>query len=1546
MFKINGFSHVVFSIMFILAAGYGQAQQNNKPVAVTPQSPPYNPFIPYRFNGGDRVNYTRTREACTPITDPDIFENAGNKDVKETTEYFDGLGRPIQTVNRQATINGFDWVTPVNYNEYGLEEFKFQPYASGRTNGLFKMDPYFEHAVYMSSEYLDEQSYYTHVLHEHNQNKEIVGVLHPGNSWGGSNRGINYVHSYNTDNDGVRNWEITSNDLTYNNTADVKINIPVSASAFDWGQLVKKITIDEQGNRVFEYTDFEKRLIFKKVQVGNVTNDAGLEGFLCTYYVYDERNQLRFVIPPKAIAALMANNAWVLTDDIVNELCFRYEFDDRGRMVAKKLPGANWVYMVYDIRDRLVLTQDGNLRKNKQWMTILYDDLNRPVITGIATWDINALNAQQLVLDQTKTGYVGSLKQDITLIGLNTGVQQALNSITLGPTFISGDYLTAEIVQPGASTITIEGISVNKYPLPSTAPFVALTKTYYDDYSWTNKSFSAAYNNYLDAGTNLHPVEMPTQHFAQPTGQVTGTMVRVLTDPDNLGTGNWLTKVNFYNDRLRIIQEYSETLKGIDIITNRYDFIGNVICSYVDHSNVNAVPTSVHLKTGFDFDHGGRLLRIWKTIDDNDDSKTLISDNWYKQNGKLWTKSLGGNGTFALAVARLEYSYNIRGWLTGINKEYANNNGQDDAWFGIELNYDQGFQANQYNGNIAGVKWRSRGDGVRRAYGYTYDKVNRLLGADFTQYDKTDYVDNDKVKFDVQMGDGIDPISAYDENGNIKAMKQYGLKLNSSPVIDDLTYSYSKQGLGNKLVSVYDAAPAAANNTLGDFTDKNTGSDDYIYDENGNLTTDLNKQLGGNTTGILYNYLNLPWKINVQKENAPGLKGTISYLYDATGEKLQKTVTEFGATVMFNNVSHTTDITTTTSYLNGFIYESKSYKDDDLDALAYTDKLQYVGHEEGRVRYIEATIKAPAHYEYDYFIKDHLGNVRTVLTSAQQPCIYPAATLEETAVAKESEYFNIVTSNIADRSEAIGIPNYINKNGGEGELDPPVNNNPTSDVTAFSQKLYRMEASGTGGVTGLGITLKVMSGDRIDIYGKSYYFNNSTDNNQYPVPVVDVLGGLLNASANAASKLVTANGLNGIPSIHDAVKGFLEDPNRETNGGPKAYINWMLLDENFQYKDGGFDKVGNANELTSHAISNISMNCNGYLYVYVSNESPVKVYFDNLQVIHNKGPLLEETHYYPFGLTMAGISSKAPGSLENKLRLNEKEEQEKEFSDGSGLEWYDFGPRMYDAATGRWNSQDPHADNYFNWSPYNYCADNPLINIDPDGLDWYQDVNMEYVYDPTITKNSILKKDQIYKGTDFQVKDKKGRIIEDYRKDGSIMFARESSAYTRMVKQTMRTGNESMGILTDKGVLVTPDYKNNSKTVDLNSYGYSFKDGNLVDASGKTFNTLATAHTHPGGDKASTYTADGSYGDLGFAARSTPKKPVFVFMMGKDKVAFVIAGRKDKPMSEFSNYSDPILTDYPGMQDFKISNLQKGKPGIGLIPLVQQQGQIFRSMVR
>jgi RHS repeat-associated protein len=191
--------------------------------------------------------------------------------------------------------------------------------------------------------------------------------------------------------------------------------------------------------------------------------------------------------------------------------------------------------------------------------------------------------------------------------------------------------------------------------------------------------------------------------------------------------------------------------------------------------------------------------------------------------------------------------------------------------------------------------------------------------------------------------------------------------------------------------------------------------------------------------------------------------------------------------------------------------------------------------------------------------------------------------------------------------------------------------------------------------------------------------------------------------------------------VYTALNSFLPANESPQTTKPKAYLNWILLDNQFGYVtasgQSGATPVGDPDIINTLATT-FKLKQSGYLYIWVSNETEGwDAFFDNLSVCTYTGPMLEENHYYPFGLTMAGISDKALKTqyVLNKYRYNGKDLQNQEFSDGSGLEEYDYGARMYDPQIGRWHAIDPLSGDYDNLSPYQTCDNNPIRYKDEDG---------------------------------------------------------------------------------------------------------------------------------------------------------------------------------------------------------------------------------------
>ena len=1272
---------------------------------------------PAAYSTGTAINAVYNWEPNKPLTlETDVTDVSRTlNEVKKTTAFFDGIGRPLQTVLKAASPAGYDMVTPVVYDALGRETYRYMPYTSSTGNdGNFKSDPFAEQETVLSNFYnpgadpAGEKYFYSKTDFEASPLDRPQKIYGPGNSWVGDAVGITADYQVNTRTEGGRIWNI---DLSATGT------VPNTSATYTDAMLYKNISTDEKGMQVIEYINKQGQLVLKKVQVSSSPGNNHT-GWMCTYYVYDDAGRLRFVIPPKA-TDYFNSNGWAFESStwsgstIARELCYSYEYDDNKRMIIKRIPGAGETYMVYDARDRLIMTQDENMRTSGAWLVTVYDNLNRPVKTGLLT-DKNTRAYHQANADNS-----------------------------------------------------------NSYPVTAGTNFEELTTAFYDDYTWVAANGSPVIKTLNTSNVNnttyfytpdntTFPYPQPVSANYQTTNIITGTKVKVLGT-----TATYLWTVHFYDNRGRLIQTQSTNLTGgKQTVTTQYSFTGQVLRVYTTHTYTDG-STLYKIGVKNEYDGTGRLLKTYQKTQNG--REVTIAQNEYDEAGQLKQKSLGlqrrNINTTAYKTTPLDimkYEYNIRGWLRGINKDYsrgASPSPEGGQWFGEEICYDYGFTNMELNGNIAGIIWKSGSDGEQRAYAFTYDNANRLTKANFTQYTGTAW----------NVSKGIDYSltgMTYDLNGNILTLSQNALGLNSSGPVDALHYIYHTNS--NRLYAVYDDVLDDGSKT-GDFregednrSDNITGTYDYLYDANGNLVKDGNKFI----SSITYNYLNLSGKITVMD------KGTVTYTYDAAGNKLRK--------VTVDNMAKPAK-TTITDYSGIFTYEN--------------EEPQFIATAEGRVRPI--TINGNAGCAYDYMEKDHLGNVRAVITDELKEDPYPNASLESANIADEKSYYSGLDNGVVNRTSVSDYP---------------------ANDTYTNPNDYIQKLRGNATKIGAGIFLKVMAGDKLNVHVSSWYNLGTANPANTSSALTDIVAALTAGIPGASGSKVTQAQLTGTV-LNPTATNFLTTRNTSLNtANPRAWLNIMVFDEQMNLvdtKDGKntyYQQVANSKTSTVQPIDVVqrAITKSGYVYIYVSNESTdVDVYFDNLQVTHIRSALVETNDYTPWGLVMKGVSSRALsyGGAENKKKFNNGSElQNKEFIDGSGLETYITQLRMLDPQLGRWWQIDPKPD--YAVSLYSAMNNNPILINDPLG--------------DTI---------RIQFRTGFLGLGKKQEVI--YNKGN--LTNKDGSAYTGKVKGYLAKVNDALSSLnnTSEGEAMVNELQNSSNNFTIrNGSVNSFIPSNAIAAYG------------------------------------------------------------------------------------------------------------------
>jgi RHS repeat-associated protein len=364
---------------------------------------------------------------------------------------------------------------------------------------------------------------------------------------------------------------------------------------------------------------------------------------------------------------------------------------------------------------------------------------------------------------------------------------------------------------------------------------------------------------------------------------------------------------------------------------------------------------------------------------------------------------------------------------------------------------------------------------------------------------------------------------------------------------------------------------------------------------------------------------------------------------------------------------------------------------------------------------------------YDYFILDYQSNVRMVVTEQQQSASN-IATMETARSGQEAPVFG--QTGPANELEASRF------------ATPSAWNNAT-----VGQQVSRLGTL-SGRTLGPNTLQKVMAGDKIS--ATVQYFHQATPGASSPIStvVLNTLGQLLSGT-NSVSSIVKGNAT-AITSQLGANPGFIDAVQPTGAGGntPQAYLTILFFDERFNFisaADGGVAQQQVAASVgaggSTLGLGNIKAPKNGYAMVYVSNRSEQPVYFDNLQVGKVAGNILEENHYYAYGLRIAAISSRkfgdvSEGEIVNQFLYNGKEMLDED----ADLGWIDYGFRNYDPQIGRFQQADPISDELSSFSLYHYAFNDPIGNIDYMGLAGVDPIKvLGMVKDAVVTQNSFLK---------------------------------------------------------------------------------------------------------------------------------------------------------------------------------------------------------------
>ena len=770
--------------------------------------------------------------SISPLVETSDVTTINEADKIEAVSYYDGLGRPMQTVNIRAGGNFEDNIIPLEYDEYGRNVKDYLPYTSNsdignyRSSGISETKSFYDQTKYdvdFAGMTTSDINPYSEKNIESSPLGRLLKQAAPGAAWKmGGGHEVEYDYKTNGTNE-IRLYEVDLSGGTDN-------PLLITNGYYGSGTLYKLVTYDENNNgeaqphSVEEFKDKLGHIIVKRTYNGTTAYD--------TYYVYDSYGNLTYELPPLANATVGLPNTGV-----IDELCYQYKYDVRNRLIEKKLPGKNWEYIIYNKLDQPILTQDANLKAQNKWLYTKYDALGRVIITGLYT---NTTITSRANLQSTVDNYY------------NSGSNGWEDKTSSG----SNDYYTNQA-----------------FP---TAGTEVLTLNYYDNYTFNTTTQGLK----LSSGTQIFG-QTVTYNVK---GLLTGTRIKVL----NQSSDKWITTIIHYDDRERKIYEgsYNELFSSKETKQMELDFNGKIKKTQIYH--IKGSGPAITLLDEFTYDHMSRLKSHTQSI--NGSSPEMISDKSYNDLGQLIGKGVGNIAFSSNRLQDVDYAYNIRGWLKTINDISTT-----DKLFNLKISYNNPSSGTAlYNGNISRVDWRTKNtDNNLKNYRYYYDDFNRLTSATANAsaynvggitYDKngniltlkrgTSWAMDNLTYFYYNSGASNQLLKVSDASGNPDGF-------NDGYSGNDFTYDAN----GNMKTDANKGITGITYNFLNlpESVTLSTGTISYIYDATG---TKLRKVAAGTTTdydgNFLYKNGNLEFFHTEEGYVEPESTGGYKYVYNYT----------------------------------------------------------------------------------------------------------------------------------------------------------------------------------------------------------------------------------------------------------------------------------------------------------------------------------------------------------------------------------------------------------------------------------------------------------------------------------------------------------------------------------------------------------------------------------------------------------------------------------------------------------------------------------------